>query len=424
MNLFHSSLHFTQRQLNQKGFTLPELLVAATISLGVVSLGGFGLISILSSSQVANAQNERRTELNRSLEFISAEVREANTIEKDASVATLPSDFTLPAGGENVLMLYPENSSSTPIIYYIASPTGNTWKGPKVVYRWGPQFNDDGTYQNFATPASWTAEPLIDAIEDTNTAPTCPGADWTANGTIGFGACVNALGKVAELSHSGVYNKPLQGSGVYKAQTTSIARSTQASTPSFDPPPEPNPTFTVTNGGVTTRTAATIDIEVLGGELTCDPEGTQPITKTARYNLTGSQVGQFPLTTTPSPSTSISVLPNTSLTIESQSTNYTYTDDDGNDVVVCSPNIFAHSKDHNLSQVLTLRNGDSIPDYAPFGDQRPIDSFLAAYIDTNKKVTIANNEVIFLFELGSTNSSVSYFDMQDFAVLTTITPNP
>ncbi|NJK30645.1 MAG: prepilin-type N-terminal cleavage/methylation domain-containing protein, partial [Acaryochloris sp. SU_5_25] len=53
-----------------KGFTLPELLVAAAISLGVVALGGFGLVSILTSSQAANAQNERRTELNRSLDFI------------------------------------------------------------------------------------------------------------------------------------------------------------------------------------------------------------------------------------------------------------------------------------------------------------------------------------------------------------------
>lgn len=415
MKPFHSSLQLIQRQRNLQGFTLPELLIAATISLGVVSLGGFGLISILSSSQVANAQNERRIELNRSLEFVSAEVRAADTIEKDASAATLPSGFTLPANGENVLMLYPESGSSTPIIYYIASPTDNTWKGPKVVYRWGPQFNDDGTYQNLSTPASWTAEPLIDAIEDTNTAPTCPGGDWTSNGTVGFGACVNALGKVAELSHSGVYDQPLQGSGLYKAQTTSIARSTQAATPSFTPPPGSDPPFTTTDGVVTIRKSATMDISVIGGQIACNADGTGPIPTTAAYNLIeGSQINQSSLSTNPpGGQTNIPVTPNTRLTVDGESTGGP-----------CGINIAANSETDNFSQVLTLKNGDAVPDYAPFGNQRPIASFLSTYIDANQKVTIADNEVIFLFELGSTNSSNSSFDMQDLAIIATVRPDP
>lgn len=413
MNPFHSPLQLIQHQHNLKGFTLPELLIAATISLGVVSLGGFGLISILSSSRVANAQNERRIELNRSLEFVSAEVREANTIEKDASAATLPSGFTLPADGENVLMLYPDSSSSTPIIYYVASPTDNTWKGPKVVYRWGPQFNDDGTYQNLSTPASWTPEPLIDAIEDTTTIPTCPGADWTANGTVGFGACVNALGKVAELSHSGVYDKPLQGSGIYKAQTTSIARSTQAATPSFTPPPGSDPTFTVNNGTITIRKQATMNIRVLGSEIACGEEG-DPIGTTAAYNLIlGTLVNQSSLSTVAplGVQNNISVAPETDLTVDgASSTGGT-----------CSPNISV-SSNNSSNRVLTLRNGDSIPDYTPYGNQLPIATISAGYIDTNNRITIGNNEVIFLFELGSGSPGDASFDMQDLVVLASITP--
>lgn len=416
MNPFHSPLHLIQRQHNLRGFTLPELLIAATISLGVVSLGGFGLISILSSSQVANAQNERRIELNRSLEFVSAEVRQADTIEKDASAPTLPSDFPFPSIDKDklVLMLYPESSSSTPIIYYVDSPIGNIWKGPKVVYRWGPEFNNDGTYKNLAA-SSWTPEPLIDAIEDTNTAPTCPGADWTANGTVGFGACVNALGKVAELSHSGVYDRPLQSSGVYKAQTTSISRATQAAIPSFTPPPGTDPPFTITDGVVTIRKSATMDINVIGGQIACNTDGTDPIPTTAAYNLIqGPQINQASLSTNPpGGQTNIPVSPNTRLTVDGQSTGGP-----------CSINISANSETDNFSQVLTLKSGDAVPDYAPFGNQRPIASFLSTYIDANQKVTIATNEVIFLFELGSTNSSTSSFDMQDLAIIATFTPNP
>lgn len=411
MMLFHCSLQLSKRTL--QGFTLPELLIAATISLGVVSLGGFGLVSLLSSSQVANAQNERRTELNRSLEFISAEVREADTIEKDASAATLPSGFTLPADGENVLMLYPEGNSSTPIIYYVASPTDNTWKGPKVVYRWGPQFNDDGTYQNLSTPTSWIAEPLIDAIEDTNTAPTCPGADWISNGTVGFGACVNALGKVAELSHAGVYDKPLQNAGIYKAQTTSIARSTQAATPSYTPPPGSDPTFTINNGTVTIRKQATMNIRVLGSEITCGEDG-DPIGTTAAYNLVqGTLVNQSSLSTIAplGVQNNILVAPGTDLTVDGTSST-------GGS---CSPNISV-SSNTSTNRVLTLRNGDSIPDYTPYGNQLPIATISQGYIDANNRITIANNEVIFLFELGSGSPGDPSFDMQDLVMLATITP--
>ena len=413
MNPFHSPLPLIQRQHNLQGFTLPELLIAAIISLGIVSLGGFGLISILSSSQVANAQNERRTELNRSLEFISAEVREADKIEKDASTATLPSGFPLSAQDKQVLMLYPESSSSTPIIYYVDSPIDNTWKGPKVVYRWGPQFNDDGTYQNLNDPSTWKPEPLIDAIEDTDIAPTCPDTDWTANGTVGFGACVNALGKVAELTHAGVYDKPLQGSGIYKAQTTSIARATEAATSSFDPPPGSDPTYTINGGTVTIRKQATMNIRVLGTEITCG-RGGDPIGTTAAYKLIqGTVVDQTSLSTVAplGVQNDIPVAPDTDLTVDAASST-------GG---TCSPNISVSSND-STNRVFALRNGDAIPDYTPFGNQLPIATISEGYIDANKKVTIADNEVIFLFELGSGSPGDASFDMQDLVVLASITP--
>ena len=407
--------HACKGSIQQQGFTLPELLIAATISLGVVSLGGFGLVSILTSSQVANAQNERKTELNRSLEFISTEIRQSGKIEKNAVATTLPSEFSLPAGAQPVLMLFPEISSTIPIIYYVGSPSpsDNTWRGPKVVYRWGPQYSDDGDYQNLSTPATWTAEPLIDAIDDNNAVPTCSGA-WNANGTLGFGACVNESGKVAELYHAGIFNKPIQGTEVYTAQTTTIARSARASPSSFEPPDGASLDFTITDGGVTIRKPSTMNIKVLGGEITCDTGGIEKIPTTSAYNLIqGDTVTQSPLSTNPpSAQNDISVAEDTVLTVDGQSTGGP-----------CDVNISANSKADNLGQVLTLKNGDAVPDYAPFGDQRPIQDFLDSYINTDQQVTIADNEVIFLFELGNTDTDSDSFDMQDLVVLATITPN-
>jgi len=395
--------------IKTKGFTLPELLIAAAISLGVVSLGGFGLVSILTSSQVANAQNERKTELNRSLEFISDEIRQSERIG-----ATLPSGVTLPteatSDAQAVLMLYPDIGSTQPIIYYVDSPSSseNTWRGPKLVYRWGPKYKDDGTYLN-SDSTTWTPEPLIDAIEDSNTAPTCSDSSLTPTGNLGFGACVSASTKVAELYHAGIFNKPIQGTEVYTAQTTTVARSTQAATDSFDPPPGTDPAFTVNDGVVTIRKPSTMSIRVLGGKITCNPGGPDIPRKAAYHLIPGREDNE--LTITPAANIpDIPVLADTTLTVQGEAL----------PINTCK-SLFAKSNE-SPNQVLTLTNGASIPEYAPFDDQPPIQSFLRDYIDSDQ-ITIQDNEVIFLFELGGTNPTNSTFDMQDLVILATITPN-
>lgn len=409
------------------GFTLPELLVAGVISLGVITLGGFGLVSILSSSQVANAQNERRVELNRSLDFIAAEIRQADEIVQDASNEPKPPEFnaSLPSGAQPVLMLKMPDLTGvqTPIIYYVASSTNNTWLGPKLIYRWGPKYDDDGTYLDASDSANWRHEPLIDSIQNTTTTPTCSESNWTANGNIGFGACVNDTGKIAELFHTGVFDKPIQGTEEYAAQATVLARpsSTSSASPSSSPSPSPSPGNSGVpplfeppgDGTVTFNDRSSMSIRVLGGEISCNPDGSDPIPTTAAYNLRlGQQVNQVSLSTDPPGSQSnIPVEAGTTLTVDGASTGGP-----------CNINISANSQDDNLTQVLTLKDGDSIPDYAPFGNQRPIADFLDDYVDANQRITIEDNEVIFLFELGFTNSSSSGFDMQDLVILATITP--
>lgn len=407
MHNFFKRQTLSKLAIHTNGFTLPELLIAATISLGVVSLGGFGLVSVLTSSQVANAQNERRTEINRSLEFISDEIRQSEKIG-----TTLPSGVTLPAeatsDAQAVLMLYPDIGSTQPIIYYVDSPSssGNTWRGPKLVYRWGPKHLENGTY-NESDP--WTTEPLIDAIEDSNTAPTCSDSSLTPTGNLGFGACVSASGKVAELYQGGIFNKPIQGTEVYTAQTTTIARATQATTESFDPPPGTNPTFTVIDGVVTVRKPATMRIRVLGGKITCGPSGPD-IPREAAYNLIPGGAGQKLSISPPADLSNISVAADTTLTVQGEAL----------PIGSCEA-LFAKSNE-SLNQVLALTNGASVPEYAPYDDQPSIKSFLSTYINSDQKITIANNEVIFLFELGGTDPSDSTFDMQDLVILATITP--
>ncbi|WP_299486833.1 prepilin-type cleavage/methylation domain-containing protein [Acaryochloris sp. IP29b_bin.137] len=423
MNNNHLKRYLQHNYPKSKGFTLPELLVAGVISLGVITVGGFGLVSILSSSQIANAQNERRVELNRSLDFIAAEIRQADDIVQDASNEPKPSEFntSLPSGAQPVLMLKMPDLTGvqTPIIYYVASSTNNTWLGPKLIYRWGPKYNNDGTYIDPSNSANWSHEPLIDSIQNTTTTPTCSDSNWTANGNIGFGACVNATGKITELFHTGVFDRPIQGTEEYQAQTTVLARPSATSSANPNNPNLPGnsgvpPLFELPgDGSVVFNDQASLSIRVLGGEISCNPDGSDPIPTTAVYNLVlGQQVSQVSLSTNPPGSQSnIPVEAQTVLTVDGASTGGP-----------CNINISANSQDDNLVQVLTLKNGDSIPDFAPFGNQRPIADFLDDYVDVNQKITIEDNEVIVLFELGSTNSGDSSFDMQDLVVLFTSVP--
>lgn len=78
---------------------------------------------------------------------------------------------------------------------------------------------------------------------------------------------------------------------------------------------------------------------------------------------------------------------------------------------------------NKTTQVLSLRNGDTPPVFAPLGSQPPIDAYLTKYLDpATGKIKLAENQVIFLFELGTTINPSAPYDMQDLVVLATIAP--
>ncbi|HVU64030.1 MAG TPA: hypothetical protein VHC70_08640, partial [Phycisphaerales bacterium] len=71
--------------------------------------------------------------------------------------------------------------------------------------------------------------------------------------------------------------------------------------------------------------------------------------------------------------------------------------------------------------VKVLRNGDTCPNIAGFGNQASASTFLAPYIDpTSKKITIQPNQIIYLYELYTTDYSSAAADFQDLVVLVTL----
>ena len=403
------------------GFTLIELLVAMAITTIVVGLSGWGVVAITQKGQEQKAETDRRVELNRALDFIADEVRQAKPIATDASanLPTIASDFS--STNRTPILTLQIPGVSQRVIYYIAAkPSSSPWRGPNIISRWGPNFNADGTYSNPTAPANWTHEPLVDLIDNPGQpTPTCPNSGTlnTSSSIKGFYACVDRMGKVAEIHLGGKIVGAYGASTIFQVNTTVFARP-------YNPPFTLN-TGSASSGGnggtLTINQPSTMYIEVLGGAITCGAAGVV-IPTTTTVNVTPS--GGTTTNTTLSSSTkslNLSAAIGTTLTVTGTALG-TLTTPSSN---ICSgfTGSTYQSQANNGTQVLTLRNGDTVPLFSPFGTQPTIDSYLTKYIDpATGKVKIAENQVIYLYELGTTNSAQTSYDVQDLVVLATISP--
>lgn len=182
---------------SNSGFTLTELLVGLFMSIFVIGALGFGLMTVLASSQSESSKVKARTENSRALDFISDEVRRARTIQSFANNTNAPNFTT--TGKTVVLALdIPEISNSVTIasdnilttneriVYYLKSTGLGSWKGPQVLYRWGPPLNANGQY----TAGTWTEQALIDGINDTTVTTPCTTGTVTPATPKGFYACL------------------------------------------------------------------------------------------------------------------------------------------------------------------------------------------------------------------------------------------
>lgn len=412
MNKFIKSL---RNQRKSSGFTLVELMVAMLITSLVISATGFGLVTITNRDKREKAETERRVELNRALDFIADEVRQAKPIAKNASadLSTIASNFS--SSGKTPVLTLQIPGVSQRVIYYIAS-SSSPWLGPNVVYRWGPNFNADGTYSNPTTPANWTYEPLADLIVNTTPSPT-PSCDtnWTLNpssGSTGFYACVDPSGRIADIHLRGKLTD------AYGNSRDPLEVSSKVFARPYNPPfaLSVGSSSSAGNGGTITVTQpSTMYIQVLGGEITCGAGGAV-IPTTTTINVT-PQGGTTTSTTFPSspprPVSNVAAAVGTTLTVTGKAL--------ASGCIGSEPTY--NSATNNGTQVWTLRNGDSVPNFPPFGGQGTIDSYLTKFLDpVTNKVKLAENQVIFLYELGTTNTSSTAYDMQDLVVLATIVP--
>ena len=86
-----------------------------------------------------------------------------------------------------------------------------------------------------------------------------------------------------------------------------------------------------------------------------------------------------------------------------------------------SGKVYIEANSHEQSkQVKVLRDGDDVPNIKGMGDQADVLAFIRPYIDfDSNKMTLDQNQAIYLFEVGTTDMSKSSADFQDLVVLVT-----
>ncbi|GCA79389.1 PulJ/GspJ family protein [Microcystis aeruginosa] len=159
--------------VRQAGFTITEVLLASSMMVIVISVAGDAVINLLRSNYRANAGAEIENNLNRTLEFVSDEVRRARIIaDKEADIVMTQ----VPTGARAVLAFQipnPNNPGQTlpnQIVYYTKGPE-NSLTGPRVLWRYGPNLDANGNYITPADITTWIRSPVTDMLAATANNP-------------------------------------------------------------------------------------------------------------------------------------------------------------------------------------------------------------------------------------------------------------
>jgi len=309
----HNSLKRLSKKQKNSGFTLIELLISSFMGVLVVGAVGFGLMKLLSGSRSNTIQTNKRTEFNRATEFISDEMRRADTIEVDPSAA-YSAVGSLPAGGQAVLAINipgvrpPGVAVDNPIIYFVSAPRAvdaGVWNGPSLIYRYGPPSDANGNFTNGA----WGVEPLVDGISLDAATTNCD-AGWIATpNPTGFHACIlprtddpatagideSLQGETAQIFAIGQLDESNPNSTNYQVNTQVFARAEQENLDGLNPDVAFTGSCIFTAGALACPGGGskTFSIERLSDAFACRPDGTKWKVLVSAYFIDNAGDEQF-----------------------------------------------------------------------------------------------------------------------------------
>jgi prepilin-type N-terminal cleavage/methylation domain-containing protein len=208
MNLFN--INYRQ---DERGFTLVELLIALSITSIVLALTGSGLYTLMRANQSSQTETMDRLELEQALAFMTDEIKMSQQVMINIPTPPTAIPGFQPASGSSrvqpILVLNPAPNSrlTNPIVYYLADPPNSSvWLGPRVIYRWGPTFLQNGNYSDGSgvdvlqlpqgALVNYYNEVVVDRMSDRQISP----IDWDF---------MLASHPIENLSNYGCINKPI-----------------------------------------------------------------------------------------------------------------------------------------------------------------------------------------------------------------------
>ncbi len=426
------------KQKYSAGYTLTELIIGAGISVVVIGAAGMGLMNLMRGNANSSVQAERRAEVNRALEFISDEVRRAETIQTDVSntssgvlYSDLPSGFG--TNGEKIVLALnvPDLGQINPdkkIIYYVKPKPDNTWLGPNVIYRYGPPLDTSG---GSYTSNAWVNQALIDRVDDQTITPACSGG--TAIDAKGFAACVESNERIAKIYVHGKFSD--SNSDKYKADMQVYARAEAENLNSSEV--SVNITPIPPSGGGGNSLAENIDShmgcspsgEKCSIETKFEQDGLSPIIMNDAdpyINISDIDTSQrFKVTVTPS-------TPGITTPFAVTAQNNTQPKFVEIDLSQATPQI----TNGDSPQIRLLWDGEDVPNYPAWepdpSDVTPSTPTFKAIQDVlngnnpqninfiqNGKITLPKNQYLLVFEIGQSDPTHPGFDLQDKVILLT-----
>jgi hypothetical protein len=287
----------------QAGFTTAEILMAGLMMLIAILVAGIGVINLLRSNYRANADSEIQNNLNRTLAFVSDDIRRARIIaDSEARIVST----RVPTGARAVLAFQipnPSNPSqplSEQIVYYTKGPENNL-TGPRVLWRFGPDLDNNGNYITPENIGSWKHSPVTDMLADATGNENRRDCDPFRPGTLtgwqripadpnlveGFYTCVSSGGRQVILNANAQVNMTTNEAVKYSVSTRVSTRATNeiffltpppaGETPTTTPTPTPpydliNPSTRIPEETLPIVTVpATVNPEVIQGPTCPDP---------------------------------------------------------------------------------------------------------------------------------------------------------
>ena len=166
---------------DRAGFTLPELLIAAAISLLTATVAGDLLISHIRSSERAEALERQRSDWARTTGFLEAEIALSERVYTPDPASTDPLPVAVPSAcgfTNDQVRLELDLRRDLPPVVYAVRPSTTGWLPHNTLWRCGPGLNSDGSYNTTISVA-----PIVDGLCDEEKDPNaCDGDE------VGFNA--------------------------------------------------------------------------------------------------------------------------------------------------------------------------------------------------------------------------------------------